>query len=61
MVFAFKEDGNEESITESGRVFPSLQYVTEFQSHEHEFNYQKSIEIPEKLNAIEWVNKGYTG
>lgn len=33
----------------------------EFQSHEPEFNFQKSIEIPEKLTCIEWVNIGYSG
>lgn len=61
IVFAFKEEGDSDSVTDTGRVFPSLTYMTEFQSHEPEFNFQKSIEIPEKLTCIEWVNKGYTG
>ena len=45
----------------NGRVFPCLNYLTEFQSFEPEFNFQKSIEIPEKLNAIEWINRNYRG
>lgn len=61
IVFAFKEEGDMDSVTDSGKVYPSLQYITEFQSHEPEFNFQKSIEIPERLTCIEWVNRGYTG
>jgi hypothetical protein len=35
--------------------------MLEFQSHEQEFDFQKAIEIPEKLTAIEWINQGYAG
>ncbi|CAI6002882.1 unnamed protein product [Closterium sp. NIES-65] len=31
-------------------------YSTEFQSHEPEFDYLKSLEIEEKINKIRWVN-----
>lgn len=34
------------------------EYFTEFQSHEPGFDYLKSAEIEEKINAIEWVNVG---
>lgn len=30
IVFAFKEEGDGDSISENGKVFPCLQYVTEF-------------------------------
>ena len=29
-------------------------FFTEFQSHEAEFDYLKSLEIEEKINAIKW-------
>lgn len=31
--------------------------VTEFQSHEPEFDYLKSLEIEEKINQIRWLKK----
>lgn len=33
-------------------------YLTEFQSHEPEFDYLKSLEIEEKINRLQWVNHG---
>ena len=33
-------------------------YLTEFQSHEPEFDYLKSLEIEEKINRLRWVNHG---
>ncbi|KAK4489031.1 hypothetical protein RD792_004823 [Penstemon davidsonii] len=33
---------------------PKFQYKTEFQSHEPEFDYLKSIEIEEKINKVRW-------
>jgi serine/threonine-protein phosphatase 2A regulatory subunit B len=30
-------------------------YLTEFQSHEPEFDYLKSLEIEEKVNKVRWV------
>lgn len=35
--------------------------MLEFQSHEQEFDFQKAIEIPEKVTSIEWINLGYKG
>lgn len=29
-------------------------YLTEFQSHEPEFDYLKSLEIEEKINKVKW-------
>ncbi|XP_027123097.1 serine/threonine protein phosphatase 2A 55 kDa regulatory subunit B beta isoform-like [Coffea arabica] len=33
---------------------PNYQYKTEFQSHEPEFDYLKSLEIEEKINKVRW-------
>ncbi|XP_050225435.1 serine/threonine protein phosphatase 2A 55 kDa regulatory subunit B beta isoform-like [Mercurialis annua] len=33
---------------------PVYQYKTEFQSHEPEFDYLKSLEIEEKINRVKW-------
>lgn len=33
---------------------PQFQYKTEFQSHEPEFDYLKSVEIEEKINEVKW-------
>lgn len=46
-----------ESQTHScGKVRRTSDYkfFTEFQSHEAEFDYLKSLEIEEKINAIKW-------
>lgn len=36
-------------------------YYTEIQSHEPEFDHLKSIELDEKINAIEFVNNRASG
>mmetsp|Transcript_7639 Transcript_7639/g.17169 ORF Transcript_7639/g.17169 Transcript_7639/m.17169 type:complete len:517 (-) Transcript_7639:45-1595(-) len=43
----------------SGRKEPvEYRYLTEFQSHEPEFDYLKSLEIEEKINTLRWCNQG---
>jgi len=37
-----------------------FRYLTEFQSHEPEFDYLKSQEIEEKINKIRWFRQGAT-
>jgi serine/threonine-protein phosphatase 2A regulatory subunit B len=32
-------------------------YLTEFQSHEPEFDYLKSLEIEEKINTLRWCHQ----
>ena len=46
-------------VTPSGRVKHACKYrfYTEFQSHEGEFDYLKSLEIEEKINQIKWCRK----
>jgi len=38
----------------AGPRHPEFRYSTEFQSHEPEFDYLKSLEIEEKINKIRW-------
>jgi len=33
------------------------QFLTEFQSHESEFDYLRSLEIDEKINTIKWLRR----
>ncbi|KAL9262852.1 Serine/threonine protein phosphatase 2A 55 kDa regulatory subunit B beta isoform-like protein [Drosera capensis] len=43
-----------EKMDFSTRKHPEFRYKTEFQSHEPEFDYLKSLEIEEKINKIRW-------
>ncbi|PKA55919.1 Serine/threonine protein phosphatase 2A 55 kDa regulatory subunit B beta isoform [Apostasia shenzhenica] len=43
-----------ESLDYSIGRHPEFRYKTEFQSHEPEFDYLKSLEIEEKINKIRW-------
>lgn len=46
----------------SGRKEPvEYRYLTEFQSHEPEFDYLKSLEIEEKINTLKWCHQGANG
>lgn len=55
------DEGAETTLTPS---LPLLQkkgceykFHTEFQSHEPEFDYLKSLEIEEKINKIKWCRR----
>ncbi|KAH7686406.1 Protein phosphatase 2A regulatory subunit PR55 protein [Dioscorea alata] len=43
-----------ERVDHPTRRHPEFRYKTEFQSHEPEFDYLKSLEIEEKINKIRW-------
>ncbi|KAJ7966449.1 Serine/threonine-protein phosphatase 2A 55 kDa regulatory subunit B [Quillaja saponaria] len=43
-----------ERMDHSTSKHPEFRYKTEFQSHEPEFDYLKSLEIEEKINKIRW-------
>ncbi|XP_061374752.1 serine/threonine protein phosphatase 2A 55 kDa regulatory subunit B beta isoform-like isoform X2 [Gastrolobium bilobum] len=43
-----------EQMDYSTNRHPEFRYKTEFQSHEPEFDYLKSLEIEEKINKIRW-------
>jgi len=40
---------------------PEYKFFVEFQSHEPEFDYLKSLEIEEKINKIKWLNRNGNG
>lgn len=40
---------------------PEYKFHVEFQSHEPEFDYLKSLEIEEKINKIKWLNRTSSG
>ncbi|EFP93259.2 protein phosphatase PP2A regulatory subunit B [Puccinia graminis f. sp. tritici CRL 75-36-700-3] len=42
---------------ESGKKGCEYKFYTEFQSHEPEFDYLKSLEIEEKINKIRWCKR----
>ncbi|XP_020581915.1 serine/threonine protein phosphatase 2A 55 kDa regulatory subunit B beta isoform-like isoform X1 [Phalaenopsis equestris] len=53
----FKEHGSRRDLEKqdySISSHPEFRYKTEFQSHEPEFDYLKSLEIEEKINKIKW-------
>ena len=50
VVFQRDEHGGKKKL-------PKFKFYVEFQSHEPEFDYLKSLEIEEKINKIRWVPK----
>lgn len=44
-------------VTQSGKKGCEYKFYTEFQSHEPEFDYLKSLEIEEKINKIRWCRR----
>ncbi|CAM9888376.1 unnamed protein product [Ectocarpus sp. 6 AP-2014] len=55
-VVIFKKSGGKAKMHSCGKVrrTSDFKFFTEFQSHEAEFDYLKSLEIEEKINAIKW-------
>mmetsp|Transcript_13600 Transcript_13600/g.42791 ORF Transcript_13600/g.42791 Transcript_13600/m.42791 type:complete len:472 (-) Transcript_13600:114-1529(-) len=47
----------ESSRSRKKEVLPEYKFYAEFQSHEPEFDYLKSLEIEEKINQIKWLKK----
>eukprot|EP00884_Botryococcus_braunii_P005188 jgi/Botrbrau1/14670/Bobra.0108s0028.1 len=47
---------NPDVRTVARRPLYEYRYLTEFQSHEPEFDYLKSLEIEEKINKVRWAN-----
>ncbi|KAF6266396.1 WD40-repeat-containing domain protein [Scenedesmus sp. NREL 46B-D3] len=44
-----------QAVSSAAATWFEFKYLTEFQSHEPEFDYLKSVEIEEGLNQIKWV------
>lgn len=52
-VVVFKQSARTKELAQAqGKV--AYSFYTEFQSHEPEFDYLKSLEIEEKINCIRW-------
>lgn len=50
-----KPAGPDQRATPASRLSAfEYRYLTEFQSHEPEFDYLKSLEIEEKINKVKW-------
>ncbi|KAK4750397.1 hypothetical protein SAY87_003879 [Trapa incisa] len=43
-----------EQLDSTPTLHPEYRYMTEFQSHEPEFDYLRSLEIEEKINSVRW-------
>ncbi|KAJ3436400.1 protein phosphatase pp2a regulatory subunit b [Anaeramoeba flamelloides] len=54
-----EKEKDEEKEEEKSKQKKGLQYkfYSEFQSHEPEFDYLKSIDIEEKINKIQWIKR----
>ncbi|KAJ6794663.1 serine/threonine protein phosphatase 2A 55 kDa regulatory subunit B beta isoform-like isoform X1 [Iris pallida] len=56
-----RDHGSQKDLEKLGHPnsrHPEFRYKTEFQSHEPEFDYLKSLEIEEKINKIRWCQTG---
>ena len=52
------EMGNSSAPSRDMQVsFPSLHFLTEFQSFTHEFDSTTAYEIPAAITSIEWLNR----
>ena len=50
-----KAVGADQRATPASRLSAfEYRYLTDFQSHEPEFDYLKSLEIEEKINKVKW-------
>jgi serine/threonine-protein phosphatase 2A regulatory subunit B len=54
VIFKEKVPGKDARTGESGKPLCEYDFHNEFQSHEPEFDYLKSLEIEEKINCIKW-------
>ena len=53
---SIQDDGTEDpQCNSTSEEKPMYRYLTEFQSHEPEFDYLKSMEIEERVNQIKWL------
>ncbi|CAM9442025.1 unnamed protein product [Phaeothamnion confervicola] len=62
-VVIFRQNSNgRHKVCTNGRVrrVSDYKFYTEFQSHEAEFDYLKSLEIEEKINQIKWCARANT-
>lgn len=56
-VYPYYPSGIQETPSGKMRRIRDFKFFTEFQSHEAEFDYLKSLDIKRKINAIKWYPK----
>jgi hypothetical protein len=56
-----RQDKDAAKVKKKEQKTPEYQFFVEFQSHEPEFDYLKSLEIEEKINKIKWLNRNSNG
>jgi len=54
-----QEEGRGRTDSDTSRKDAEFNFFTEFQSHDPEFDYLKSLEIEEKINQIKWLKPAY--
>ena len=58
-IVVFQQKAGKTTAGKGGSQLAEYGFYSEFQSHEPEFDYLKSLEIEEKINSIRWCrNKG---
>lgn len=60
-VVIFEKCQDKQAPPKKKPVSPEYKFHVEFQSHEPEFDYLKSLEIEEKINKIKWLNRSSNG
>lgn len=61
VIFEKCQDKQQQSSKKKEAKTPEYKFHVEFQSHEPEFDYLKSLEIEEKINKIKWLNRSSNG
>merc|ERR1712000_27528 len=56
-IVVFERDHSKSSKKSRKEALPEYKFYAEFQSHEPEFDYLKSLEIEEKINKIRWCKR----
>ncbi|GAM25582.1 hypothetical protein SAMD00019534_087570 [Acytostelium subglobosum LB1] len=54
---SYEKQSSQSSSKKKDNKLPEYRFYSEFQSHEPEFDYLKSLEIEEKINKIKWCPK----
>jgi serine/threonine-protein phosphatase 2A regulatory subunit B len=61
VIFERSQDKEAAKAKKKEQKTPEYKFFVEFQSHEPEFDYLKSLEIEEKINKIKWLNRNSNG
>eukprot|EP01100_Stratorugosa_tubuloviscum_P007255 TRINITY_DN303_c0_g2_i1.p1 TRINITY_DN303_c0_g2~~TRINITY_DN303_c0_g2_i1.p1 ORF type:complete len:463 (+),score=208.61 TRINITY_DN303_c0_g2_i1:31-1389(+) len=55
--YELHDDSNDNNNNSNSKITREYSFYTEFQSHEPEFDYLKSLEIEAKINKIKWCSQ----